>query len=392
MTNLEKAKIKLLKMSKEEDFLVFDDIAEVCSEYDVEDFDKLSDFLKQHDVVVYESFQDAEDNGEIILWEDLDKRFNSFKKALLSDAKNNNNTITVDSILDLADNYELEIDDDIDDIVDMLRNNSIEVHTNEVIVLPYYVKKLCRNPMTFERGKEYFKQMRVINLKTDKHSFTAKVLGRQPYNVKVVLHDNDIIEHYCDCEAHKNHDGLCKHVVAAILQFNSKTDLFPFDNLALRYIVNPKNMRIIPNSYQYTSEDLYEIHSNALADLAHTFRNDESVSEEDLFANFRSALIISSGDPLFDTEGEWIDDFEDPTSYMEKRGIKVEPFKWGTSINISDESYNNDDNEPVEPLIDNCDDSDYDDYIEEDYDDYIYEDESDREIDCGYRDDSDYDE
>ena len=29
MTNLEKAKIKLLKMSKEEDFLVFDDIAEV---------------------------------------------------------------------------------------------------------------------------------------------------------------------------------------------------------------------------------------------------------------------------------------------------------------------------------------------------------------------------
>ncbi|MFN4146535.1 MAG: SWIM zinc finger domain-containing protein, partial [Runella sp.] len=69
------------------------------------------------------------------------------------------------------------------------------------------------NSTSFERGKSYFKNGYVRNLKFKNNSFEAKVHGSERYDVSISLDKHGNIEStYCDCPY--DYDGDCKHIVA----------------------------------------------------------------------------------------------------------------------------------------------------------------------------------
>ena len=128
MTNLDKAKLKLLKEYKDYGFIIFDDIIDISSEYDVDDTDLLVSFLEQRGIKIYESSEAAEDDGHVVLWESMEDRFDSLKKILLIRAKANSNIMPTSEIFGLADEFELDLtDDQVEDLVSFVKNNSIRI-------------------------------------------------------------------------------------------------------------------------------------------------------------------------------------------------------------------------------------------------------------------------
>lgn len=66
-----------------------------------------------------------------------------------------------------------------------------------------------------ERGRIYYKQKSVKNLKFDGNSYTAKVLGTRVYNVKIKVEEDNILEMHCSCPYAKS--GIhCKHMAAVL--------------------------------------------------------------------------------------------------------------------------------------------------------------------------------
>ena len=75
------------------------------------------------------------------------------------------------------------------------------------------IRKLCTES-SFERGIEYFKMGRVINLKQLGDKITATVEGTDDYQVTIYTEKN-IISATCTCPY--DWGGYCKHIVAALI-------------------------------------------------------------------------------------------------------------------------------------------------------------------------------
>ncbi len=63
-----------------------------------------------------------------------------------------------------------------------------------------------------ERGENYYKSDRVIEFNHDGDHIDAKVLGYEPYNVRINFKNNEIDSMYCDCRYSAN----CKHQAAVL--------------------------------------------------------------------------------------------------------------------------------------------------------------------------------
>ena len=395
MKNLDKAKLKLLKVKKEYGFVVFDDIVNISAELGIDDIDQLVSFLEQRGINIYEDADDAEEHGEVVLWEEEKYRFESLEKISLMRAKSNNNLIDMSALLDLAAQYELDLSDDqVDDLLTFLKNNDVTVNHDEdyddddddeeydeeeiepnfypsgcrFFVQPLYLKHLC-NSTTFNRGKVYFQLDRVSCLKYGLSSYRAKVAGTQEYNVRITFADGDIYSHECDCPAHSNYDGPCKHIVAAILYANSEVNM---DDIVEKNKGLPDGFEPIGDNYVLTETDVDEIY-DYLCEKSKTAFDDNTEIDLTDYLNFVSESIREySGDyRRFD----WSEnDFVYIDDELKKRNITIyNPYEDYAGTSDSEST--------------SCDyDSDYDPY----YDDSDYDNEDDYDVDNGYRDDYDY--
>ncbi len=89
------------------------------------------------------------------------------------------------------------------------------------------LKNLASSPGTYLKGAEYQKNGRVTIVKDNRedeeaHSVSALVRGsrgiRYHVFVRMDMDDLEVLESECDCPAFESYAGLCKHVVATILE------------------------------------------------------------------------------------------------------------------------------------------------------------------------------
>ncbi|HEY0069153.1 MAG TPA: SWIM zinc finger family protein [Chloroflexia bacterium] len=79
--------------------------------------------------------------------------------------------------------------------------------------------RLIATPRSFERGSDYLEQGAVLSLVLRGNRLFAEVEGSdfEPYAVVVELHKEGIAEATCTCP--HDLDGVCKHIVAALLAY-----------------------------------------------------------------------------------------------------------------------------------------------------------------------------
>lgn len=84
----------------------------------------------------------------------------------------------------------------------------------------------------FNRGKQYFKQNKVLNFSTDlcetpnsNHSlikasaYVEGSYGSVYETIAIVNEFNEIGDYYCDCSAFENYSGPCKHIIALLFKY-----------------------------------------------------------------------------------------------------------------------------------------------------------------------------
>lgn len=80
------------------------------------------------------------------------------------------------------------------------------------------------NSQSFSRGRDYYESGYVVSLLKRGNMLYGEVEGSQyePYQVQVTLDNGEIAETACDCPY--DWGGICKHIVAALLQFIHDSD------------------------------------------------------------------------------------------------------------------------------------------------------------------------
>ena len=84
------------------------------------------------------------------------------------------------------------------------------------------IEKLAFSYQTYQRGLQYFKKKKVVDLEFDQYSIcvSARVNGSEPYEVDVYFSKaGKVINAICECPAYYNYDGACKHIVAVLKTF-----------------------------------------------------------------------------------------------------------------------------------------------------------------------------
>lgn len=86
-----------------------------------------------------------------------------------------------------------------------------------------YILDLLNVYITFEKGKNYFLEKRVRDLSWNKDCsvFRSVVSGTYHYNCILHFNGDRLIGHDCDCPAHSNYTGPCKHIVATMLAISA---------------------------------------------------------------------------------------------------------------------------------------------------------------------------
>src|SRR3989339_495011 len=82
-------------------------------------------------------------------------------------------------------------------------------------------------PSSFRKGEEYFATGSVNKIWKQKGVYKAIVQGARRYNVSISIADEDDIEAICNCPYEG--EGICKHIVAAILEFAKSPKLAEVD-------------------------------------------------------------------------------------------------------------------------------------------------------------------
>ena len=87
-----------------------------------------------------------------------------------------------------------------------------------------YILDLLNVYVTFQKGKRYFQEVRVHDLSWNGHFtlFTSRVQGRELYRCELIFCRDRLISHECNCLAHENYTGPCKHIVATMLDIRSR--------------------------------------------------------------------------------------------------------------------------------------------------------------------------
>ena len=232
---------------------------------------------------------------------------------------------------------------------------------NKLFVVPYYLKSLCDNEITFERGKSYYLDLadRVKAFSLVGNTLYAEVAGRKIYKVTVTFKYGKVFEHSCDCEAHRNYRGPCKHVIAAILDLNSRSKYFYPGG------PEPKDVTFIRGDYSYPRDDLNKISIECFKAIKECYEEEGSIDAAEFYNIVKFNAYDETDDPYFFDGERATYVLKECYALAEKEGVKVDD-------------------------VDDYDSSEQ--YVEREIDEGDYKSEEDREIDKGYRDDFDYSE
>ena len=81
-----------------------------------------------------------------------------------------------------------------------------------------YILDLLNVRATYVKGRDYYAEGRVTKLSwnDDCTVFTSRVSGTYDYSCTLNFNNNRLVSHECNCPAHYNYSGPCKHIVATM--------------------------------------------------------------------------------------------------------------------------------------------------------------------------------
>jgi len=89
------------------------------------------------------------------------------------------------------------------------------------------IRRLC-SPVIYKRGVEYFNEGRVHLKKKEQQSVTAVIDGEAVYSTSIKFSDEGSVDYcFCTCPYFETMGSVCKHIVAAALQFKSELEGIP---------------------------------------------------------------------------------------------------------------------------------------------------------------------
>ena len=117
-------------------------------------------------------------------------------------------------------------------------------------------------PWILERGREYYDEHRVTDLKFEDEQITAYVEGSEDYYVTILIDNNTPVELYCECPYAEGGE-YCKHMAAVLFAVESTSSTgnkhFPSDDTTWKDAVDnlsAETLRTV-NSYMNPSFVLF---------------------------------------------------------------------------------------------------------------------------------------
>ena len=90
-----------------------------------------------------------------------------------------------------------------------------------------YILDLLNVRITYDKGQKYYADGRVTQLSWNDNCtvFTSRVSGTYDYSCTLNFNNNRLVSHECNCRAHYNYSGPCKHIVATMFAImNQRND------------------------------------------------------------------------------------------------------------------------------------------------------------------------
>lgn len=137
------------------------------------------------------------------------------------------------------------------------------------------------NYQSYIKGKEYYYNGRVANLRYDKDLkyFQGIVKGSKEYIVELFFDkDNDLVSSHCTCPAYEKYSGDCKHIIALLLYIKNlnisnifqKKDEENIKNIIDYYRFNSENENIpvkLELNYEFDFNDFRDIDESSFLSL-----------------------------------------------------------------------------------------------------------------------------
>lgn len=132
------------------------------------------------------------------------------------------------------------------------------------MINPALIKKRATNDGVFERGNNLFMdenvgRIEVIHQADGTEKLRAKVLGSTGglYSTEALvafLHQGELIKEYrCSCKAHEKYSGMCKHVVAMLMEYNYQADGGEYDEHDENEKTDPQEVQKVSVNSQNTA-------------------------------------------------------------------------------------------------------------------------------------------
>lgn len=155
------------------------------------------------------------------------------------------------------------------------------------------------------RGKQYYKDEAVTNLKQNDNKFTAAVIGSEykPYQVNILLNDASEVEDW-NCNCPYDDGDVCKHVVATLYAINtvkagtppqkedkpqpSEKVAEPYKSDSLDSLLSSASKEKLIEILKYLSTDNVNLRAYLMSELGGSFDEEIKIAKELLSASIRS--------------------------------------------------------------------------------------------------------
>ena len=143
------------------------------------------------------------------------------------------------------------------------------------------------------RGKNYYRENRILDIWSQDNLITAYIAGSEIYRIELKVNDKEILNSYCSCPYSEDGEFMCKHIAAVLyyLKENEILELEPIDNKQLKQNTEKSKLSKIYDEIQYE------------------FRK---ISDKDGFINYYNGRYFVD---LISNTSDYIDDFIDNEDY-----------------------------------------------------------------------------
>ena len=108
------------------------------------------------------------------------------------------------------------------------------------------------------RGKDYYKENRILDIWHQEDTVTAYVNGSNIYRIELRVNDNELNNFYCSCPYREDGEYMCKHI-AAVLYYMEENEIPELEGSNKKQEKENKNNSELSKIYNEMNYELRKI-------------------------------------------------------------------------------------------------------------------------------------